>query len=162
LGEYLKTPLRVPYWVNWMQTPNQTQGNQTPVMGENTGEVPQIYKDLLSTVKKYVRLHHNDLKELSDIWLTIVNFIDTVKEAWYENHRDNLLEKRADEILHDPKYDLVIDLLMDLKYWGLGNLTFMELETINTIISNIIGYCMERGYGPDDSLDECLPTGDDA
>jgi hypothetical protein len=31
LREYLKTPLETPYWVNWMQTPNQNPntGNQT-------------------------------------------------------------------------------------------------------------------------------------
>lgn len=197
--------MRVPHWVNWMQTQTQnpnpgpvTGQTQTPVMGENTEEVPQIYKDLLATVKKYVRLHHNDLKELSDLWLTIANFIETAKKtmgyAWYENHKDmtlhdllierlmwsgkavfhcpeyveirNCVEERADEILddvlHDPKHDLIIDLLMDLKYWGLESLTFREIETINTIINDVIGYCMERGYGPDDSLDDCFSTGDDA
>jgi len=33
LGEYLKTPLETPYWVNWMQTPNQTQGSQISEWG---------------------------------------------------------------------------------------------------------------------------------
>ena len=137
---------------------------------ENTGEIQnqvsqvysQVYKDLLATVKKYVKLRYSDLKELSDIWLTVQNLIDTVKktmgQAWYEEHKDNilsnLLEERADK--------LIVDLLADLRYWGLESLTFMELETISTIINDVIGYCVERGYGPDDLIDECLPTGDDA
>jgi len=38
LGEYLKTPLRVPYWVNWMQTPNQSQNTQTQNLSPVTGQ----------------------------------------------------------------------------------------------------------------------------
>ncbi len=76
------------------------------------------------------------------------------------------VEERADEILddvlHDPKHDNVIDFVLNLRNWGLENLTFMELETISTIINDIIGYCMKRGYGPDNSIDDCFMIGDDA
>jgi len=201
LGEYLKTPLETPYWVNWMQTPNQTQtpekgGNQTQGTQGNTQA--QVYSDLVAVVKKYVKLRHNDLKELSDLSLTIENFIEIVKKTmgqiWYDTHvdmtlRDLLIERlmwsgkavfhcpeyveirkcveeRADEILddvlHSPNYDDVIDFVLDLRNWGLENLTFMELETISTIINDIIDYCMRRGYGPDDSIDDCFMMGDDA
>ena len=184
-----------------MQTPNQTQtpengGNQTQGTQGNTQA--QVYSDLVAVVKKYVKLRHNDLKELSDLSLTIENFIEIVKKTmgqiWYDTHvdmtlRDLLIERlmwsgkavfhcpeyveirkcveeRADEILddvlHSPNYDDVIDFVLDLRNWGLENLTFMELETISTIINDIIDYCMRRGYGPDDSIDDCFMMGDDA
>jgi len=76
------------------------------------------------------------------------------------------VEERVDEILddvlRDPKHDPIIDFLVDLKYWELEKLTFMELETVNTIINEVLDYCMDRGYGPDDTLEDCLITGDDA
>ncbi len=76
------------------------------------------------------------------------------------------VEERADEILddvlHDPKHDDIIDFVLDLRNYVKFSSTLMELETISTIINDIIDYCMKRGYGPDDSIDDCFMTGDDA
>jgi len=150
----------------------------------------------IATIRKYVKLRHGDLKELSDLQLTIMNFIDVVKEkmsqTWYEMHMDMTLheflverlmwsgkavfhcpeyefltngfrkcvEERADkilnEVLYDPEHEDMIDFVLELKDWGLEDLTFRELETISTIIDDIIGYCRKRGYDPDDSLDDCF------
>ena len=205
LGEYLKTPLETPYWVNWMQTPNQvpeTGEKPSPEMGEEQTQVSQIYADLATIIKKYVKLRHNDIKELGDLSLMIENFIDTVKEkmsqTWYDAHidmtlRDLLIERLIwsgkatfhcseyelltdefrkcveekmdmilNDVLTDPSHDDTIDFVLDLRYWGLENLTFMELETVNTIINEVLDYCMDRGYGPDDTLSDCFSTGDDA
>jgi len=188
------------------QIPNTQTQNLSPVTGQTQGTqgntqtqvYGQVYGDLVAVVKKYVKLRHNDLKELSDLSLTIENFIEIVKKTmgqiWYDTHVDMTLrdllidrlmwsgkavfhcpeyveirkcvEERADEILddvlHSPNYDDVIDFVLDLRNWGLENLTFMELETISTIINDIIDYCMRRGYGPDDSIDDCFMIGDDA
>ena len=45
LGGIFKNPLRVPYWVNWMQTPNQTP-NPSPEKGQT-----QIRKLVRKVVK---------------------------------------------------------------------------------------------------------------
>jgi hypothetical protein len=148
-----------------MQTPTQTQ-NLSPEKGQTQGTQGKtqihVYGDLVAVVKKYVKLRYNDLKELGDLSLTIENFIEVIKKTmgqmWYDAHVDMTL----DDVLHDLKHDDVIDFVLDLRNWGLENLTFMELETICTIINDIIDYCMKRGYGPDDSIDDCFMTGDDA
>jgi hypothetical protein len=51
LGEYLKTPLRVPYWVNWMQTPNQTL-SPSPVTGQT--QTQKSRKRIYVKVRYYV------------------------------------------------------------------------------------------------------------
>ena len=157
-----------------------------------TSQIPHLYAKLYEVV----RLRHGDLKELSDLWLTITNFVDVVKktmnQSWYDAHRDMTLheflinrlvwsgkavfhcpefeflsssfvmcvERKKNEILNDvlsdPKHDLIIELLMDLMNYVSEDLTFSELETIATIINDIIGYCETRGYSPDDLIDDCL------
>jgi hypothetical protein len=51
LGEYLKTPLRVPYWVNWMQT---HVPNPSPVTGQTQTQGFQRKKVVYVKVRYYV------------------------------------------------------------------------------------------------------------
>jgi len=165
-------------------------------MNTQTQTSQNLYAKLYAKLYEVVRLRHGDLKELSDLWLTITNFVDVVKktmsQSWYDAHRDMTLheflinrlvwsdkavfhcrefvfqpssfvtcvERKKNEILNDvlsdPKHDLIIELLIDLLNYMPEDLTLRELETIATIINDIINYCETRGYSPDDLIDDCL------
>jgi len=94
LGEYLKTPLRVPYWVNWMQTPNQTQ-TPSPVTGQTqTSQGDEFPKELLDFVKRYIN-EDISLKELADLGLAIEYILEWAVDHGY-GADDKLSEIGAD------------------------------------------------------------------
>ena len=138
------------------------------------GDLSLMIENFVDTVKEkmsqtwyenHMNMTLRDLLIERLIWSGKATFHCSEYELLTDEFR-KCVEERVDEILddvlRDPKHDPIIDFLVDLKYWELEKLTFMELETVNTIINEVLDYCMDRGYGPDDTLEDCLITGDDA
>ena len=87
MGEYLKTPLRVPYLVGGMQTPNQTQ-THAPNMGqtqthETQGKTPDFTHDVQLIKKlvegKIIRICYDGVRY--HVWT------DTGSKRWYMYYR---------------------------------------------------------------------------
>ena len=172
-------------------------GKQTQLGRESEGVV---YSSLLRFLRETIKLRHGDFKELSDVYLTIVNFIDAVERKmskwWLDAHIDitvdsymtifaeltglgmhycsqycgvicspeyfRCVEKHRDAIITEYRErgkatkddEVIIDLYLDIKEWGLDKLSFRELKTLAEIINNVVGYYTKHAYGPDDKIDE--------